>query len=507
MKVQDFLDHHGIGRNPFAEEDAQTDPVFKEHCIDSTYHPTWDKVYGDPAEPASAIVFGEKGSGKTAMRLQLARHLEQYNREHPGRRLFVIHYDDFNPFLDRFRDRLGSRQKRADKVLAHWKLWDHMDSILSLGVTGLVDRLLDVRQPSQSVHCEIDATSADKLDRHQARDLLLLAACYDQSTAETFKGRWHRLRRRLKYNTLLSFWPLALGWTWLVLFCVLLLSMWRGGMQEWIPPWWASIPLALAGFAPWLWRAWKYFWLARGILRRMRVGNRETNPLRQVLQQFTPAELSSQPLPNKDSTDSRYELLLKFQAILQTLGHPGIIVLVDRVDEPHLINGSAELMKALLWPMLDNKFLKHPGLGLKLMLPLELTRFVEREERDFYQRARLDKQNMSPSFEWTGEALFDVATARVRACANSTPGSGNSQKPSVRELFEPSVSAPRLIEAFRSLRVPRRLFKFLYHLIVSHCNNHTDENPSWQISSGLFESTLALNLRDQDAFDRGVGAG
>ncbi|MBC7855095.1 MAG: hypothetical protein IAF94_16820, partial [Pirellulaceae bacterium] len=157
MKVQDFLDHHGIGRNPFAEEDAQTDPVFKEHCIDSTYHPTWDKVYGDPAEPASAIVFGEKGSGKTAMRLQLARHLEQYNRERPGRRIFVIHYDDFNPFLDRFRDRLGLRHKRADKVLAQWKLWDHMDSILSLGVTGLVDRLLDVRQPSQSVHCEIDS--------------------------------------------------------------------------------------------------------------------------------------------------------------------------------------------------------------------------------------------------------------------------------------------------------------------------------------------------------------
>ena len=501
MKVQDFLDHHGIGRNPFAEEDAQTDPVFKEHCIDSTYHPTWDKVYGDPADPASAIVFGEKGSGKTAMRLQLARHLEQYNREHAGRRLFVIHYDDFNPFLDRFRDHLGSRHKRADKVLSQWKLWDHMDSILALGVTGLVDRLLDIRQPSQSVHCEIDASKADKLDRHQARDLLLLAACYDQSTSETFKGRWHRLRRQLKYNTLLSYWPLAVGWTWLVLFCILLICLYRGGMQGWIPPWWASIPLGLAGFGPWLWRVWKNFWLARGILRRMRVGNRETNPLRQVLSQFTPAELSSQPLPNKDSTDDRYELLLKFQAILQTLGHSGIIVLVDRVDEPHLINGSAELMKALLWPMLDNKFLKHPGLGIKLMLPLELTRFIEREERDFYQRARLDKQNMIPSFEWTGEALFDVASARVRACASG------GRKPALRDLFDPSITNARLIDSFRNLRVPRRLFKFLYRLIVTHCNSHTDEDPSWEISPGMFESALALSLRDQDAFDRGVGAG
>src|SRR5438067_13445952 len=84
MKVQDFLEHHGIGRNPFAEEDAQTDPVFKEFCIDSTFHPSWDKVYGDPAEPATSIIFGEKGSGKTAMRLQLARHLERHNERHPG---------------------------------------------------------------------------------------------------------------------------------------------------------------------------------------------------------------------------------------------------------------------------------------------------------------------------------------------------------------------------------------------------------------------------------------
>jgi hypothetical protein len=233
----------------------------------------------------------------------------------------------------------------------------------------------------------------------------------------------------------------------------------------------------------------------------MRVGIHETNPLRQVLMQFQPAELSGQPLPNKDSTDDRYEILLKLQGLLQTLGHNGIIVLVDRIDEPHLVNGSAELMKALLWPMLDNKFLKHPGLGLKMLLPIELTRFIEREERDFYQRARLDKQNMIPSFEWSGEALFDVATARVRACA--APG----QQPALADLFDASVSQARMIEAFRTLRVPRRLFKFLYQLIAAHANAHSDQSPSWKVSSNLFESTLALSVRDQDAFDRGVGAG
>ena len=64
--------------------------------------------------------------------------------------------------------------------------------------------------------------------------------------------------------------------------------------------------------------------------------------------------------------------LAKLQNVLRTLGFSGIVVLVDRVDEPYLINGSAELMRALVWPLLDNKLLKHPGIGFKLLLPSEL---------------------------------------------------------------------------------------------------------------------------------------
>ena len=117
MKIQQFLDHHGIAANPFADEDAQTDLVFKGVCIRNTFHPTWDKIYGDPSEPATAVVFGEKGSGKTALRLQLARHLTDYNAEHPEHQVFVVEYDDFNAFLDRFRDRFSGRRRRADRAV------------------------------------------------------------------------------------------------------------------------------------------------------------------------------------------------------------------------------------------------------------------------------------------------------------------------------------------------------------------------------------------------------
>lgn len=500
MKIESLLAHHKIARNPFAEEDAQIDPVFKDHCIDSTYHPSWDKVYGDPAEPATSVVFGEKGSGKTALRLQIARRLQEYNHSNADQRVLVIHYDDFNPFLDRFRDRFA-RGKRADRVLKQWQLWDHMDAILTLGVTGLVDRILEVKQPSPAVDGTIEKYDVNNLDHHQARDLLLLAACYDQSTAETTKGRWHRLRKRLKFFSLKAHWDLVLGMVSTIAVILLMTVLAANGQWGMLSHVWVYFLLMAVAWVPRLWRMVKVFWLARGIVRRVRVGNHETNPLRQILMHFSPAEIASQPLPNKERTDDRYELLAKFQGILESLKFTGIVVLVDRVDEPHLINGSADLMKALLWPMLDNKFLKYPGLGLKMMLPIELTRFIDREDREFYQRARLDKQNMISSFEWTGEALYDVANARIKACAD------DSATPSLRDLFDPTISDRRLIDSMRSLRVPRHLFKFIYRLLVEHCNAHIESSPAWTISAETFESTLAVYSREQDAFDRGLGAG
>jgi hypothetical protein len=192
---------------------------------------------------------------------------------------------------------------------------------------------------------------------------------------------------------------------------------------------------------------------------------------------------------------------------LRSLGCDGVVVLVDRVDEPHLITGSIDRMKALVWPMLDNKFLKQPGIGLKLLLPRELADYLHREDRDFYQRARLDKQNMIPSLEWTGEALYDLANARLRSCAVSTDGNGQGDGPTLRSFLDDSITDQRLIDAFRSLRTPRHLFKFLYRLLVANCNAHTDVQPVWKLPRETFEATRAVYSRDQDAVDRGLQAG
>ena len=500
MKINQFLDHHGIARNPFAEEDAQSDPVFKDYCINDTYHPSWDKIFGDPTEPATSVVFGEKGAGKTAMRLQIVRHVNDFNHNHPGEQLFAIEYDDFNPFIDRFLDRLPHRRRRIDRALVTWRLWDHMDAVLSLGVTDLVNRILGGHQVKETIQ------KVSGLDRHQRRDLLLLAACYDQSTDEPFIARWNRLRRKLNFWTLKAKIPCLTGW--FVTLCTVAVAASVFWFDKIAPPaetssqveqveqvgktipWWAYLIVIAVGWTPWLWKAASRFLTSYGIVRGMRVITRPTNSLRKVLMHFTSGEIVSQPLPNRERSDDRYELLSKFQSVLNSLGFSGVFVLVDRVDEPHAITGSAELMKALIWPLLDNKFLKHPGVGVKLMLPAELKYFVEREDREFVQRARLDKQNMVPSLAWTGEALYDVANARLRACA------ADGNQPNISEFFDDSVSHDRLLDGFRSLRVPRHLHKFLYRLLVAHCNAYTDEKPQWKIPKDRFESELALYGRE-----------
>lgn len=204
-------------------------------------------------------------------------------------------------------------------------------------------------------------------------------------------------------------------------------------------------------------------------------------------------------MPYKDRSDDRYELFRKFQAILKKLRYHNIVVLVDRMDEPHLINGSAERIRDLLWPMFDNKFLKHPGLGFKMLLPVEVVYYINKEKNEFYERSRLDKQNMILSLEWTGESLFDVANDRIRACAASA-GNGSPDL-SICDWFDDSVGREEVIRVFSQLRVPRHLFKFLHRLLVEHCQRYTEESPNWKINHEELQTAFNLYQREQQTLE------
>ncbi|MCA9089912.1 MAG: hypothetical protein KDA90_14915 [Planctomycetaceae bacterium] len=498
MKVHQFLDHYGITENPFAQEDAASDRVFQEHCLEGTHHPAWDKVYGDPETPATAVVFGEQGSGKTALRLQMVNRLRKYNAEHPQERAFIVEYDDFNPFLDNFRERLSGRQRKMENAIKNWRLWDHMDAILSLATTRLADTIrhdgTDTHEPSAGVTNDQLA----QLTRPQKRDLLLLAAFYDNNRELSLPSRWSALRHKLKFPSWSSWKFMLIGLlvTVATVASVIYFQEWKGLLQWWV---WAVV---FAGWVPYLWRLTRMHWMAWRVSRQIRILDHIPGELRRLLLQIDRSELSGQPVPSRARGDDRYEMLMKLQSVLKTLGFTSIVVLVDRVDEPHLINGNSERMRDLLWPIFDNKFLKHPGVAFKLLLPAAVVVYLNRQEKEFYERSRLDKQNLIQSLNWTGQALYDVANDRIRACAKlaDTP-------PSLHDLFAPAISQNELVSTLDRLRAPRHLFKFLYRLLVDHCSKYTEDNPEWKIQPETLQVSMSVFQRELQNYDQKLGTG
>src|SRR5260370_20070705 len=251
MKVQQLLAHHGIKENPFGQEDAQSDQVFKRRCLEGTYHPAWDKIFGSPEEPSTAVVFGEKGSGKTALRLQIVEQIARYNCEHPEQRVLVVEYDDFNPFLDCFRDRLFGRKRRPERTLESWRLWDHMDAILTLAVTRVVDQIVNPSPTGTANAEQIDPAKLQSLPRLQRRDLLLLAAFYDRSLSMPKKQRWNLLRRKLRFSSWRAQWERALGIA--VTAATIGVLAYQNELGEFYHSWKPWL-IVLAGWLPCLWR-------------------------------------------------------------------------------------------------------------------------------------------------------------------------------------------------------------------------------------------------------------
>jgi len=507
MNADTFFQHHGISDNPFAAEEARLDPIFERMTGGATDHPDFAKIMGKVDQPATAVVFGEKGSGKTAIRLMLGRRINQHNADPANAPILAVAYDDLNPVLDKL---LAARKQKAEVLLKDFKLEDHQDAILARAVTKLVSAMLGDKDHSPEPVPELDMSrrAIKQLPRQTRVDLAVLAALYDQPESGSALPRFARLRHKLRVGPRLAMWW-VLTKAIVVTAAAAALYIMQQVMAD--QPFWLAPALwvaVLSAVALWLFYGWRMFrlWsLARHACKAMPAVTRGPDVLRQMFEMLRPSQLAGQPLPRPNHgpeslSDTRYQLTRRLVAAIAEMGFAGMIVFVDRLDEPTLVHGDPEKMKALAWPMFDNKFLKQDRVGLKLLLPLELRYELARESAAFFQEARLDKQNLIERLSWSGATLYDLCNNRLAACSK------HAEHPaSLRTLFAEDVSREMLIDALDQMNQPRDAFKFLYAVIQEHCRLVAEDEGDFRVARLTLETVRRDQVKRVQELYRGRG--
>ena len=501
MRIESFLAHHGLSQNPFDAEEARDDPVFDRLADRATGHPDFAKILGRLERPTSAVIFGAKGSGKTAIRLLIERRVAEHNAACPARKTLLVAYDQLDPVIDQVLGRQrskssGKQQVPTDEGLAKLRLADHQDAICSLAVTQLVESILD---PPGARPASSGPTRRLKSIRRPLRvDLAVLAALYDQAPGADAPTRWRKLCSRLRLR-----WLPLLGLLQVVAMAATVAAV---GLLFASVRLWGGITAAAALmlWVLWIGRRLTVWNLVRKIHHQMPAIDRSEADLRQMLGRMSRGDLLRQPwpMPGVDSCNSRYEWTGRLLGVLRQLDYSGIMVLVDRVDEPTLVSGNPQHMRSIVWPMLDNKFLQQAGVGIKLLLPLELRHLLVRESPQFFEEARLDKQNLIDRLVWSGSTLYDLCSLRLAACSTSDNGSG-----CLMDLFAEEVSRDLIIDTLDAMQQPRDAFKFLYGLIQEHCRLVTDDQQSFRIARLTVDNVRRQQALRVEEFQRGLGPG
>lgn len=500
MKIETFLRHWRLQENPFVAEEARDDDIYQKIMTQGIAHPEFEKIFGRPDRPSASVVFGEKGSGKTALRLLMEQRLREYNEKNPDKKTWIVRYDDWNHMVDRT---VGSEDAANDPAnFRKIRLDDHVDKIISMVVTEIVDAAS--RSSSSKVSRELTKTLR-RLPRQHRLDLAYLTLLYDQPSLSTRSERWKKISSILKVNQF--FTPIhamyALGGG--VMMALLgVLAIVTGTMVPY-----AFIAVALGGLIAFL-SAWiKIGPFFRNLKRRKRISeeikvvDHPSSLLFQQLCTIKSSELDSLPLPTPADRDCRYELLGRLQRLIRGLGFVSMTVLVDRVDEPSLVNGDAKKMRNLIWPLFTHKVLQQDGLGIKMLLPIELGYELRREDADFFMGARLDKGNLIERLEWTGVNLFDICNHRVEAVCDYGEG---EESTALIDLFEDKVSVQDLVDALDQMKQPRDAFKFLYEIIIQHCKGSTDADPEFLIPKLTLEQCRRHQAQRVQDLSRGYSA-
>lgn len=461
MRIERFFALHNIEGNPFVSaEEAQGDEILTSILEQNEFrfgHPAWAKFCGTPPGNQTSLVFGPKGSGKTAMRLALEKRIAKYNEEHPERRVLLVKYSDFNQYLDTWKTqaekqnfeglpwlkRLRGHSAPAASLKDQWTLTHHMDALLS-EISKNIPAIL--KQSDQSPRTWPGMIKYD---------VLFLAATYLPMEEVQYTNTMREIYTLL-YSPLQRY--ARTGRRMLVGICTLML-------------------------AP-LWTYFNSLLFAKRAKRAIEVVERKTRHTAWALRHLSVSYLRTIRLLRTDDSQvgqvDRYDLLLnRVTRIAEEAGYEQTIVVMDKVDEPMTIHGSVDKMADFIRPLLTNKLLHDDKLHFKLLIPNQLHIIIRKADSETANKFRLDKANVIYPFEWSGADLYQMLTERLSVRAHS-----NASEVDLQNFFGQELGKEDVIAQLDKLKTPRYANKFMDRLVRASCSTaRKDEDESLPVIS------------------------
>ena len=518
IKTEDFLASHQLLRNPFTEDDSQNDQVFIDLLAESGFrfnHADWEKFCGYPMGIGTSMVFGSKGSGKSAMRLAMERIFE--NDPQTSDKILLVKYDNFNEFLEKIKQKIEKKRNKIQNskwfgkkpvkqfFIDEFKLVNHLDSMLVCSIQSIFEKFSKHPQLLENI-----ISGSIHFPENLKKDLYFLATVYLKGSPDYYTKTLKSLAGKFLVNAPLEkikLWAKD-GINFLIsssVASILFAALTEFPMES---PW--TVLIFFATFASHLsiFRLIKktYFKkIAESLNSGILVRERETNDLSNSLANLDAEYLDSLTLKNMDikvNEELRFQLLKKLLQISSAMGFERVVVIMDRIDEPHMIMGDKEKMYEFIKPLWNNKLLQmDENISFKMLLPKQLHEYVRKADSTDANIARWDKQKIIYPFRWSKGELYDLLSDRLRVCREN-----KSESYPLLSLFESDISKDKVLDVLDKLRQPRFALKFMYNIIRQGCaeQDKTDEEPV-KIGLEVFYKVKATIERDIIEYYENVG--
>ena len=443
----------GLQEAPFLHDDADSDPLL-ERVDRWAVHGVFERLHRGAAPGPSALVFGLRGSGKSALR----RRLGEAMRGPHGP--LVVELTELDPWLERLERAQSEGPGEADGL----------DLLLSATARTLTEQLAAAPARLRS------------LPRRARAQLLALLALYtpdfEGQRARQLDRLLHPRRARLLRGAAAT---LAGG------AALNPLAALEGVLppSALLPALSAAGAAALASLAllpPLLRRALRG--RARRLASEVGVVHADDRRLALALARLLPGHLGRV----SDPVERRLERVRLLVGSLRGLGWSGLQVLVDRVDESRALDGDPHRMRALLEPLVTGRLSEQDGVGVQAFLPLELRPMARPRAGRGLLHSSFEKRGCVEELRWSGQQLLELADRRLSAAARGPA-------PKATDLLGPAIHPTELRDTLDVLGTPRLAFGFLGELFEVHLRGLPTEleasSPRWAVPRSTFETCRA----------------